>query len=124
MGQSGCRDHRRRGVIQPRDAVHRFLDKPLRDCLCLAAGVERRRLSSETLLAKQELPFAGHPTIGSGNASVAAYLLQTGLRPKIGSAYSARQGMQVRPDGEVAVRIQGSSIQIGGQAMTCIDGGL
>ena len=64
------------------------------------------------------------PVCGSGNASVAAFLIHSGLVSVFGSAYSARQGMQVGRDGEVAVRIHGSSIQIGGYAVTCVDGNL
>ena len=64
------------------------------------------------------------PVCGSGNASVAAFLIHNGLVSEFGSAYSARQGMQVGRDGEIAVRIQGSSIRIGGYAVTCVDGAL
>lgn len=62
------------------------------------------------------------PVCGSGNAGVAAFLIHSGLVSAFGSAYSARQGMQVGRDGEVAVRIHGSSIQIGGHAVTCVNG--
>ena len=64
------------------------------------------------------------PVCGSGNASVAAFLLRTGMLSDIGSSYIARQGMQVGRDGQVAVRIDGESIQIGGYAVTCVDGSL
>jgi PhzF family phenazine biosynthesis protein len=62
------------------------------------------------------------PVCGSGNASVAAYLLHKGLLDVYGSDYTARQGMQVGRDGQVSVRVRGGSVQIGGQAVTCIDG--
>ena len=64
------------------------------------------------------------PVCGSGNASVAAYLMHTGLIREIGSEYLARQGMSVGRGGEVAVRIVGDAIRIGGHAVTCIDGRL
>jgi PhzF family phenazine biosynthesis protein len=41
------------------------------------------------------LGVAEDPVCGSGNASVAAYLVQTGLIREIGSDYTARQGMAV-----------------------------
>jgi PhzF family phenazine biosynthesis protein len=68
--------------------------------------------------------IAEDPVCGSGNASVAAYLRHNGLLDIYGSEYTARQGMQVGRDGEVRVRIRGGSIQIGGHAITCVDGGL
>lgn len=64
------------------------------------------------------------PVCGSGNASVAAFLIQHGLLSEFGSAYSARQGMQVGRDGQVSVCIDGGSIRIGGYAVTCVDGSL
>jgi PhzF family phenazine biosynthesis protein len=68
--------------------------------------------------------IAEDPVCGSGNASVAAYLVHHGLVETYGCDYTARQGMQVGRDGRVRVRIRGESIQIGGQAITCIDGSL
>jgi PhzF family phenazine biosynthesis protein len=64
------------------------------------------------------------PVCGSGNASVAAFLIHSGLVEQYGTEYAARQGMQVDRDGQVAVRIDGQSIQIGGYAVTCVDGSL
>jgi PhzF family phenazine biosynthesis protein len=66
--------------------------------------------------------IAEDPVCGSGNASVAVYLVHHGLAETYGCDYTARQGMQVGRDGQVRVRIRGESIQIGGQAITCIDG--
>ena len=68
------------------------------------------------------LGVAEDPVCGSGNATVAAYLLHTGLIQEIGSEYLARQGMAVGRAGEVAVRVRGNEIHIGGFAVTCIDG--
>jgi PhzF family phenazine biosynthesis protein len=64
------------------------------------------------------------PVCGSGNASVAAFLLHTGKLNDFGSKYVARQGMQVGRDGQVAVRVDGDRIWIGGYAVTCVDGSL
>jgi PhzF family phenazine biosynthesis protein len=64
------------------------------------------------------------PVCGSGNASVAAFLLNTGKLSDFGSNYIARQGMQVGRDGQVAVRIDGGRVWIGGYAVTCVDGSL
>jgi PhzF family phenazine biosynthesis protein len=68
--------------------------------------------------------IAEDPVCGSGNAGVAAYLRHNGLLEVYGSEYTARQGMQVGRGGEVRVRIRGASIQIGGHAITCVEGGL
>jgi len=64
------------------------------------------------------------PVCGSGNASVAAYLIHTGLISEIGTDYTARQGMNVGRDGLVAVKVAGDEISIGGYAVTCVDGTL
>jgi PhzF family phenazine biosynthesis protein len=62
------------------------------------------------------------PVCGSGNISVAAYLRETGLLKEFGPSYTARQGMQVGRDGSVQVRVTADAIQIGGEAVTCVDG--
>jgi PhzF family phenazine biosynthesis protein len=62
------------------------------------------------------------PVCGSGNICVAAFLRETGLLKELGDAYTARQGMQVGRDGRVAVRVTAESIEIGGEAVTCVDG--
>jgi PhzF family phenazine biosynthesis protein len=64
------------------------------------------------------------PVCGSGNASVAAFLLDAGKLNDFGYEYVARQGMQVGRDGQVAVRIDGERIWVGGYAVTCVDGNL
>jgi len=64
------------------------------------------------------------PVCGSGNVSVAAFLRETGLLKDLGPAYTARQGMQVGRDGRVAVRVTPDAIEIGGEAVTCVDGNL
>jgi PhzF family phenazine biosynthesis protein len=62
------------------------------------------------------------PVCGSGNASVAAFLTHSGLVKSFGSRYVARQGMQVGRDGQVAVHARENIIEIGGFAVTCVDG--
>ncbi|MEW6688822.1 MAG: PhzF family phenazine biosynthesis protein [Pseudomonadota bacterium] len=64
---------------------------------------------------------AEDPVCGSGNISVAAYFRHCG-RPE--RAYTARQGMQLGRDGRVSVRIDADGIQIGGEAVTCVEGTL
>ena len=68
--------------------------------------------------------IAEDPVCGSGNISVAAFLRETGLLTEFGSSYTARQGMQVGRDGRVAVRVSAGTIEIGGEAVTCVDGSL
>lgn len=72
-------------------------------------------------------PSAGvaeDPVCGSGNATVAAYLANTGLLARVGDSYVASQGRELGRDGEVHVRVGdgGRAIEIGGQAVTVIEG--
>jgi PhzF family phenazine biosynthesis protein len=72
-------------------------------------------------------PAAGvpeDPVCGSGNASVAAYLVAAGLLARMGDTYVASQGRELGRDGEVHVRVseEGRAIEIGGQAVTLVDG--
>ncbi|HTP60735.1 MAG TPA: PhzF family phenazine biosynthesis protein [Burkholderiales bacterium] len=59
------------------------------------------------------------PVCGSGNISVAAYLMATG---RSRANYVARQGMQMGRDGEVSIRYDGKKIFLGGSSVTCVDG--
>jgi PhzF family phenazine biosynthesis protein len=59
------------------------------------------------------------PVCGSGNLSVATY-----VGKRFGESYVARQGMQLGRDGRVSVRIRDNAIEIGGHAVTCVDGEL
>jgi PhzF family phenazine biosynthesis protein len=70
------------------------------------------------------LGVAEDPVCGSGNASVGAFLVHTGLVKSYGAGFIARQGMQVGRDGQVSVRIDQDAVQIGGYAITCVDGTL
>jgi PhzF family phenazine biosynthesis protein len=64
------------------------------------------------------------PVCGSGNISVAAYLSATKGLSRFGNRYVARQGMQLGRDGRVSVRVTESGIEIGGEAVTCVEGTL
>ena len=61
------------------------------------------------------------PVCGSGNISVAAYLASL-KDSRFGKAYVARQGMQLGRDGRVSVRLSEKGIEIGGNAVTCVEG--
>jgi PhzF family phenazine biosynthesis protein len=63
------------------------------------------------------------PVCGSGNLSVAVFLRENGLVGRFGKTYVARQGMQLGRDGRVSVRL-GEPIEIGGHAVTCVEGTL
>jgi PhzF family phenazine biosynthesis protein len=62
------------------------------------------------------------PVCGSGNAAVGAYLRHTGGLKVYGAAYTARQGMNLGRDGRIAVRVNDAGVQIGGEAVTTVDG--
>jgi PhzF family phenazine biosynthesis protein len=64
------------------------------------------------------------PVCGSGNLSVATYLKSTEQIFRFGESYLARQGMQLGRDGKVSVRIGADAVEIGGHAVTCVDGTL
>jgi PhzF family phenazine biosynthesis protein len=68
--------------------------------------------------------IAEDPVCGSGNATVAAYLANTGMLGEVGESYVASQGTEMGRDGEVFVRVldSGRHIEIGGRAVTVIDG--
>jgi PhzF family phenazine biosynthesis protein len=72
-------------------------------------------------------PAAGvpeDPVTGSGNATIARYLAETGMLKDIGDEYVASQGTEMGRDGEVFVRVSddGHGIEIGGRSVTVIDG--
>ena len=93
-----------------------------------AAGVTvfgRARDGASKMQVRSFAPALGvaeDPVCGSGNASVAAYMVHTGSLNEIGSEYSARQGMQIGRDGHVAVTVRDGVIRIGGHAVTCVTG--
>jgi len=94
------------------------------------SGITVFNLESEGDVAAHVRTFAPamgimeDPVCGSANATIAAYLAQTGLLAKTGSAYAVSQGTELGRDGRVLVRVEdsGRSIEIGGCAVTAIDG--
>ena len=64
------------------------------------------------------------PVCGTGNLSIAAYLSATKQADRFGETYVARQGMQLGRDGRVWVRMKKDSVELGGHAVTCVDGTL
>lgn len=64
------------------------------------------------------------PVCGSCNGCVAAYLRETGQLDGIGSAYLASQGRLMGRGGLLHLAIGPDRIQVGGKAVTCIDGEL
>ena len=62
------------------------------------------------------------PVCGSGNAAIALYLREGGFIEKLGAEYTANQGMALKRNGIVRVRVTEDDIMIGGQAVTVIDG--
>ena len=92
-----------------------------------ATGVTVFAKSGERNCAIHVRSFApGHgipedPVCGSGNICVAAYLRHNG-DARFGAAYVARQGMQVGRDGRVSVRVARDAIELGGRAVTCVEG--
>ena len=88
-----------------------------------ATGVTVFARSAEGLHVRSFAPAHGineDPVCGSGNLSVATYLRET---RGFSGEYVARQGMQLGRDGRVYVRV-GREIDIGGHAVTCVDGTL
>lgn len=64
------------------------------------------------------------PVCGSGNVSVAAFLIYSNLVDTYGVEYTARQGMQLGRDGRIFVQVHGEAIHFGGYAVTCVEGSL
>lgn len=64
------------------------------------------------------------PVCGSGNASVGAFIAHSAAFNDLLPAYSSSQGREIGRDGHVAVRASRDAVQIGGAAVTCVDGTL
>jgi len=64
------------------------------------------------------------PVCGSGNGSVAAYIRHTGQTADFGNTLLATQGAVVGRAGLLRLTISENAIQVGGNAITCIDGSL
>jgi PhzF family phenazine biosynthesis protein len=64
------------------------------------------------------------PVCGSGNGAIAAYLRHTEQLDAFGRDYLASQGAAVGRAGIVRLTIDGATIRVGGNAVTCVDGHL
>jgi PhzF family phenazine biosynthesis protein len=63
------------------------------------------------------------PVTGSANGALPTYLRRHGLLERTGRAYTASQGLEIGRDGRVHVRVRDDDrAEIGGQAVTVIDG--
>jgi PhzF family phenazine biosynthesis protein len=72
-------------------------------------------------------PAAGvpeDPVTGSANAALPAYLARVGLLDRVGDSYVSSQGTELGRDGRVHVQVLDDEgrAEIGGQAVTVIDG--
>jgi PhzF family phenazine biosynthesis protein len=81
------------------------------------------------LVVRSFAPLAGvpeDPVCGSGNAAVAAHVAATGRLARLGPEWTASQGREVGRDGAVRVRVadEGRAIEIGGHAVTVVEGSL
>jgi PhzF family phenazine biosynthesis protein len=80
-----------------------------------------------SLRVRSFAPAAGvpeDPACGSGNVCVGAFLVKTSRLQEIGTRYSAVQGQEMGRDARLLVSVSdgGSRIDIGGRAITLIDG--
>lgn len=62
------------------------------------------------------------PVCGSGNGSVGAYIRETGQVEHFGEDFLATQGAVVGRAGVLRLTLHGNKVQVGGNAITCIDG--
>ena len=64
------------------------------------------------------------PVTGSANAALPARLARADMLGEVGETYVASQGRELGRDGRVQVRVAdgGRTIEIGGQAVTVIEG--
>jgi PhzF family phenazine biosynthesis protein len=70
-------------------------------------------------------PYAGvpeDPVTGSANAALPTYLSRFGLLDQVGNEYRVTQATELGRDGRVHVRTDDGRTEIGGQAVTVIDG--
>jgi len=66
------------------------------------------------------------PVTGSANACIGRYVAETGLIEKTGREYSSSQGHELGREGRLLIRVSedGGSVQVGGRAVTTIDGSI
>lgn len=62
------------------------------------------------------------PVCGSGNGCMAAFIRQTGQTAQFGERFTAFQGQVVGRAGQIQLCITPDRIEVGGCAVTCIDG--
>jgi PhzF family phenazine biosynthesis protein len=92
-------------------------------------GVTVYAPAANGLVVRSFAPLSGiaeDPVCGSGNASVAAHVAASGRLAHIGAEWTASQGREVGRDGAVCVRVadDGRAIEIGGHAVTVVDGSI
>ena len=84
--------------------------------------------SGDGLVVRSFAPSDGileDPVCGSGNAAIAAHLFDKRGLDRVGHHYRVSQGREVGRDGTVLVEIDADGeIDIGGAAITCVDGTL
>jgi PhzF family phenazine biosynthesis protein len=64
------------------------------------------------------------PVCGSGNGCVGAYLLDTAQTGHFGNDFLATQGAVLGRAGMIRLVLNGDAVQVGGNAITCVDGTL
>lgn len=64
------------------------------------------------------------PVCGSGNGCVGAFIRASGQQAHFGSAFTSAQGSALGRAGFIRLNLEGEPIQVGGMAVTCIDGRL
>lgn len=62
------------------------------------------------------------PVCGSGNGCMAAFIRETGQTARFGARFTASQGQVVGRAGQITLGISPERIEVGGCAVTCIDG--
>jgi PhzF family phenazine biosynthesis protein len=103
------------------------------DMTALGEWTQSQRVSGVTVFAASGEPSSAirvrsfapaqgipeDPVCGTGNISVAAWLRE---HKRVKPEYVARQGMQMGREGQVTMRVGPDSIQLGGHAVTTVDG--
>ena len=86
----------------------------------------RSSIDGVALEARSFAPADGipeDPVCGSGNAAVGAWLYLNDMLPRGGVTFVVAQGSRVGRDGRVHVAVDpDGGIEIGGEAVTCVDG--
>jgi PhzF family phenazine biosynthesis protein len=116
------------GVLQARPDLQRM---KVRDLKGRHTGVvifgEHEKNAQGRIEVRAFAPAHGideDPVCGSGNGCVGAYLLHTGQTGHFGKDFLATQGAAIGRAGMIRLVLNGNAIQVGGNAITCIDGTL